>query len=255
MKTVAIIQARMASKRLPGKILMPIGELPLYKIVYNRVASSECVDQVVFATTDKSIDNIFCNKLDNEKICYFRGSETNVLSRYRGCAEFFQADNIVRITCDDPFKDPKIIDQCLKPLVRGEIDFSSNVIEPSFAEGLDVECFTRSFLEEMDEVSSQAYQREHVTPYFYENKERFNYFSLKDSKDFSGYRLTLDDPIDLEILTDLYRVSGFNYSISYSEIKKLVQTKDFKKRLVGRVKPYKGVNEAKGIGKCNEFPN
>ena len=246
MKTVAIIQARMGSTRLPGKIMRLIGNLPLYKIVYNRVSSSKLIDQVVFATTTNSEDDYFCEELEKSSIHFFRGSDADVLLRFQASAKYFDADNIVRITCDDPFKDPQIIDQCVEQQLKKKYDFSTNIIEPSFAEGMDVECFSRDLLEEMNISAHKAYQREHVTPYFYENISRFSYFSLKDTIDMSSYRLTLDDPIDLMVLTDLYQFADFDYTISYSELKKIIKNEEFRKRLVGRVPAYEGLSVSKG---------
>ena len=247
MNAVAIIQARMGSTRLPGKILRKIGKAPLYRIIYDRVAQARQLDNVVFATTCNFVDDKFCEELNKSSIPYFRGSEVDVLSRYHGAAEFFEADFIVRVTCDDPFKDPNIIESCLEPLINGNLDFSANIIEPTFAEGLDVECFTREFLEEMHNCADKAYHREHVTQFFYENIDEYRYFSLKDDVNLSEYRLTLDDPYDLEILTELYKVFGYNYHVTYSEIKKKIQTAEFKMRLVGRLPSYAGLSVSKGV--------
>ena len=247
MSVVAIIQARMGSSRLPGKIIRRIGTAPLYRIVYDRVSRAQKVDKVVFATTHNFLDSEFCEQLSKYSIPYFRGSETDVLSRYQATAEFFEADFIVRITCDDPFKDPSIIDCCLEPLLSGDLDFSANIIEPSFAEGLDVECFTRELLEEMHCSANKAHQREHVTQFFYENIKDYRYFSLKDDINLSDYRLTLDDPFDLKVLTELYGVFGYDYSVSYNELKQVIQLVSFKKKLVGRVPTYAGLSNSRGV--------
>lgn len=247
MRTVALIQARMGSQRLPGKILRVIGALPLYQIVYNRVAASELVDEVVFATTTNERDDIFCDELSRKGIPYYRGSELDVLTRFKEAAETFDASVIVRITCDDPFKDPHIIDQCLLQMRDKNAEFSSNIIEKTYAEGLDVECMSRHLLNIMSENAQLEYQREHVTPYFYEHKNLYKYCSVVDDVDLSEYRLTLDDPIDLELMTDLYRDCNFDYGVSYEFLKKLIQSEHFKKKLVGRVEPYAGLLGSKEV--------
>ena len=244
---VAIIQARMGSTRLPGKIIRRIGTAPLYRIVYDRVSRAQKVDNVVFATTQNFLDDEFCKQLHKYSIPYFRGSETDVLSRYQATAEFFEADFIVRVTCDDPFKDPNIIDSCLEPLLNGDLDFSANIIEPSFAEGLDVECFTRELREEMHYSAKKPHHREHVTQFFYENINDYRYFNLKDDINLSDYRLTLDDHFDLKVLTELYREFGYDYYVSYSELKQVIQLVNFKKQLVGRVPPYAGLSASRGV--------
>ena len=249
MKTVAIIQARMGSQRLPGKILKVIGSLPLYQIVHNRVAASELVDDVVFATTNGEQDDAFCNELSRKGIPFYRGSELDVLTRFKKAAEIFDASIIVRITCDDPFKDPHVIDQCLLQMRNKNAEFSSNVIEKTYAEGLDVECMSRHLLNIMSENAKLDYQREHVTPYFYEHKNLYTHCSVTDDVDLSEYRLTLDDPIDLELMTDLYRACNFDYDVSYELIKQLIQVDHFREKLVGRVQPYAGLLGSKEVQK------
>ncbi len=133
MNTVAIVQARMGSSRLPGKIMRKIGVKPVFKIIYDRISKAKTVDDIVFATTDSRLDDQLCNQLENMHIKYMRGSKENVLSRFFKAANLFNADLIVRITCDDPFKDPQIIDQCVQPLLSSRYDFSSNIISKSFA--------------------------------------------------------------------------------------------------------------------------
>lgn len=235
MKTVAIVQARMGSTRLPGKIMRKIGVKPVFKIIYDRIIKAKTLDDVVFATTNSQLDDKFCNQLEKMKIKYTRGSEENVLSRYFKAANLFNADLIVRITCDDPFKDPQIIDQCVQPLLSSEYDFSSNIISKSFAEGIDVECFTYELLEKMHLHCSKPHQLEHVTPYCYENLDSIRYFSLEDSDNFSEYRLTLDNPDDFEILTDLYSEFNFDYDVTYAQLKSVIKSEEYRSKMVGRV--------------------
>lgn len=246
MNTVAIVQARMGSTRLPGKIMRKIGTKPLFKIVYDRITKANTVNDIVFATTQNHLDDPFCNELEDLKIKYVRGSEQNVLSRYFQAAREFDADVIVRVTCDDPFKDPDIIDRCVGPLLSNGNDFSSNIISKSFAEGIDVECFSYALLEKMQLLCTSPMQLEHVTPYCYENLASLSYFSLKDSDDFSEYRLTLDDPFDLEILTQIYAEFDFDYAITYDQLKDVITTKKFRSKLIGRVPPYVGLHAREG---------
>ena len=245
MRTVAIVQARTGSKRLPSKILKSIGALPLFKIVYDRVASSNLIDEVVFATTVSKGDDEFCQKLSALRIPFYRGSEADVLMRFKEAADFYEADVVVRITCDDPFKDPDIIDKCLLLMKTSNAEFCSNVIEKTYAEGMDVECMSKQMLDKMSKNASKDYQREHITQYFYENRELFKFQSLKDVVDLSQYRLTVDDMVDLELMTDIYEELDFNYSVSYEELKELIQSNSFRPRLVGRIKPYAGLVNSK----------
>lgn len=236
----------MGSSRLPGKIIMPIGRLNLFEIIFHRVSSAKLVNDCVFATTTSLKDDIFCQTLNDKKINYFRGSEEDVLSRYLGAAKKFKADVIVRVTCDDPFKDPKIIDKCLQLLNENQLDFCSNIISKTYAEGLDVECFTRETLETLNIRSKKYYEREHVTPFFYENMNEFKWKEIRDEVNMSEYRLTLDDQVDYNILSKIYEATNYNYSISYEEIKKIITLPNNKKKLIGRIPTYQGLNKSKG---------
>ena len=246
MNTVAIVQARMGSTRLPGKIMRKIGVKPLFKVIYDRIKKANTLNGVVFATTNSPLDDHFCSQLENLQIQYTRGSEENVLSRYFQAACEFDADIIVRVTCDDPFKDPGIIDRCVQPLLSNGYDFSSNIISKSFAEGIDVECFTYELLEKMHLHCTEPKQLEHVTPYCYENLDTLSYFSLKDIDDFSEYRLTLDNHVDLQILTELYEEFDFDYDVTYDQLKDAMKTKKYSSKLVGKVSPYAGLNSREG---------
>ena len=142
-KVSAIIQARMGSSRLPGKAMMKLEDKSLLEHVVLRVKKSKKIDEIILATTKKSEDDVLVDLCKKLKVLTFRGSEQNVLSRFYFAAKYFNANIIVRITADDPFKDPSIIDSVInKFIVHKKYDYVSNNMVPTFPLGLDVEVFS-----------------------------------------------------------------------------------------------------------------
>ena len=141
---LVIIQARMGSTRLPGKVLKNICGKPLIWHVINRVNNVPSVDLVVVATTIDEQDDVLVNYIKDGHLCeVFRGSERNVLKRFYKCATKYNADVIIRVTADDPFKDPSIIEYAIKEIIENGYDYCSNTLIPSYPEGLDIEVFKR----------------------------------------------------------------------------------------------------------------
>ena len=137
---VAIIQARMGSKRLPGKVLSEIGSKPMIEYILDRVGSVDDIDQCIVATTDSSKDDKLATWCTEQHVDVFRGSEFDVLDRYYQCAVAANAEMVARITADDPFKDPKVITQAIQILRQNSaLDYCSNTLVPTYPEGLDVE--------------------------------------------------------------------------------------------------------------------
>ena len=221
LKTVAIVQARMGSSRLPGKVLAEISGQPLMRMLLTRLSRANFLDQIIVATTDNRIDDPLCLWLEKEGVDYFRGSETDVLSRFVRCAESNKADVIVRITADDPLKDPEIVDRAVK-LYRNlqDVDYVSNTVMPTYPEGLDVEVFSRSSLELADKRAALLSEREHVTPYIWSNPDRFKIFNFEMKPDLSSWRWTVDKTEDLEFIRRLMGLAGNNTLVGY---KKLIQ--------------------------------
>lgn len=204
MKVNAIIQARCGSTRLPGKIFMEIDGKPLLWHVVNRLKYSKLIDDIVVATTTGTKDDAteeWCKK--NEVNCY-RGSEDDVLNRFYTAACEFPCDVIVRVTADDPFKEPSIIDTIIKKLFDENLDLSTNVFPPSFPEGLDCEVFTFKVLETMERATNDSYDREHVTPYIYNNPDKFKIGNVTSNHQLSAYRWTIDNSEDYEMVNAIY---------------------------------------------------
>lgn len=204
MKVNAIIQARCGSTRLPGKIFMEINGKPLLWHVVNRLKYSKLIDDIVVATTTDNKDDdteAWCN--ENKINCY-RGSEDDVLNRFYGAATTFPCDIIVRVTADDPFKEPIIIDKIIRKLIDENLDLATNVLPPSFPEGLDCEVFTFDVLQTMEKTTNDAYDREHVTPYIYNNQDKFKIANVSSECQLSQYRWTIDNEEDYEMVNAIY---------------------------------------------------
>lgn len=200
----AIIQARTGSSRLPGKVFADLSGQPLIWHVVNRLKYSKKIERIVLATTVNPKDDVLEQWAQDNKIDCFRGSENNVLERYYMAAKAYEADVIVRITADDPFKDPVVIDSVIEKLQTEQLDFSFNNNPPSFPEGLDVEVFTMKALETAYRNSTDPYEQEHVTQYFYRNKPMFKQGNFAYEDDISALRWTIDTDKDLEMAAIVY---------------------------------------------------
>ena len=197
---VAIIQARIGSERLPGKVLSKIGSKPMIRHVLDRIRLADDIDQCIVATTNSRKDNKLVEWCREQNVAVFRGSETDVLDRYYQCALASKAEMIVRITADDPFKDPKVITQAIQILRQNSIlDYCSNTLVPTYPEGLDVEVFTFSALERCYYNALLPSEREHVTPYIWKNQNLFQTANFCYKRDLSNLRLTVDEKKDLAL--------------------------------------------------------
>jgi spore coat polysaccharide biosynthesis protein SpsF len=208
---VAVVQARMTSTRLPGKVLLDIAGRPMLHRVVQRVRRAITVDRVVVATsTDPSDDPIagWCN--DSAVGCR-RGSLHDVLSRYYEAAAAEAAEVVVRVTSDCPLIDPGVVDEVISALlVRPDIHYASNTLSPrTFPRGLDVEAVRFAALEDAwrTDDNSRGW-REHVTPWLYHHPERYGLLQVQAEADYSGHRWTVDTPDDLELVRRIYSNSG-----------------------------------------------
>ena len=202
---VAIIQARMGSTRLPGQSLEVIEARPLLLHVVDRARAATLIDDVWIATTTQPEDDRIAETADSNGVAVYRGSVEDVLDRYVGAARAAAADTVVRLTADDPLKDPQIIDKVVRALIEGShVDYASNTLEPTYPEGLDVEVFARHTLERASREAALPSEREHVTPYIWKHPEIFRLVSIKDDIDRSHMRWTVDYPADLEFVRAVY---------------------------------------------------
>jgi spore coat polysaccharide biosynthesis protein SpsF len=201
---VAIIQARMGSTRLPGKILLEIAGDTMLARVVGRVRRARLLDTIVVATSNLAADDLVVAECDRLGVRCVRGSETDVLARYALAASAVQAEVIVRITSDCPLIDPEVLDYVLAAFLAERPDYASNCLERTFPRGLDVEVFSRRALAMAHMEAREGYEREHVTPYIYENPEQFQLLLITSPRAESAVRWTVDEKEDLELVRRIY---------------------------------------------------
>jgi spore coat polysaccharide biosynthesis protein SpsF len=204
LKVVAIIQARLGSTRLPGKVLRDINCRPMLWHVVQRTKAAETLDEVVVATTVEPTDEAIVTFCRDHGISCFRGSQEDVLDRYYQTALQHSAAAIVRITSDCPLIDSEIVDKTVRAFLAGQPDYASNAVTRTYPRGLDTEVMTFTALELAWREARQPYQRAHVTPYIYENPKQFRILSVTGKDDHSAYRWTVDTPQDLEFVRTVY---------------------------------------------------
>jgi len=204
LKRTAIIQARMSSTRLPGKVLLPLGERPMLAQQIRRVRSARLVDEVVIATSDSTADDPIAELASREGVACFRGPEHDVLKRYLLAARWAGAEVVIRLTGDCPLVDPGVTDEVVAALTP-DFDYASNVLRRTWPRGLDVECMFRDTLERLDRLARSPEAREHVTVLLRsERPELFLRRSVEGTRDDSGFRITVDGPEDLEVVREIF---------------------------------------------------
>lgn len=218
--SLAVIQARTGSTRLPGKVMYPLNGLPALEHVISRTSNGNNVTDVVLATTTESQDDVIAQHASKFGANVIRGSESNVISRFERAVAEYDPDIIIRITGDCPLIDSSIIDRVVASLSEEDADYSSNIIHRTFPRGLDVEAFTvGSFKTVISQTTSQI-EREHVTPYYRENMDEFEIVNVTSDQVFddekyigrTDLRLTLDEADDYNLLDRIYN------SIEYDDI-------------------------------------
>ena len=222
-KYAVIIQARMGSTRLKGKVLIQIKNKSFLEILINRLKKSNKISKIIIATTNKHIDNKIINFCKKKNIDYFRGPEKNVLKRYYFAAKKFNVKNIIRITSDCPLADPVLIDNFVKKFeYKKNLHYLSNINPPTFPNGFDVEIFTFKILKYFYEQKLTDYEKEHVTIKMKNSK--FEKVNVKNKKDLSKFRVTLDDKKDLFFFKKLFKFLNYDYNISFKKILNLIKT-------------------------------
>ncbi len=223
MNTVAIIQARMGSSRLPGKVLKDLGGETVLGRVVRRLRGSRQISNIVVATTTEAADKVIVAECDRLKVLCFRGSEQDVLDRYYQAARANAAEAVVRVTSDCPLIDAKLVDETVAVFRDERADYASNVSPRTYPRGLDTEVFTFDALDRAWREAREPHQREHVTPYLYEHPRIFKLASLSGATDYSRYRWTLDTREDLELLRAIYSRFDGRDDFSWHEALRLME--------------------------------
>ncbi|MCW3111118.1 MAG: biosynthesis protein [Segetibacter sp.] len=210
---LAITQARMSSTRLPGKVLMEINGKTLLDLHIDRVKKSSYINKHVIAISESENDNVLEEYCKAKKIDYFRGSENDVLDRFYSLSKKIKPASIVRLTADCPLIDSLVIDQAIDLFISSNCDYASNTLQPSFPDGLDTEVFSYAALEKAWKEATLKSDREHVTAYIWKNSTLkggtlFSSANLSFEKDFSNYRLTVDEKEDFLLIEKLIKSLG-----------------------------------------------
>jgi spore coat polysaccharide biosynthesis protein SpsF len=204
LNVVAIIQARVGSTRLPGKVLKDLeGESVLARVV-NRLRRSRLISELLVATTDRAEDDAVVNECRNLSVSVSRGDQDDVLDRYFRAAQLAKAEVVVRITSDCPLIDPEITDKTIAAFLEAAPDYASNALVHSYPRGLDTEVMSTAALGLAWQQARKPYEREHVTPYIYEHPAEFKLLPVTEDADYSGHRWTVDTPEDLEFVRAIY---------------------------------------------------
>ena len=220
MRIVAIIQARMGSTRLPGKVLKKLAGRSAIEILLARLSGSELINEICVATSHNQENDLLCDTINQLGYRVIRGSEKNVLERYCDAAEATSADIIVRITGDCPVVDPKLVDKVIQLYLNGDIDYASNINPPTFPDGLDVEVFSRNALDAAKIGARSDFDREHVTPFL--RSGNFKNLNLKNTRDTSELRLTLDEPEDLLLLQKVFENFSPEIDFDFEKVEDLL---------------------------------
>jgi spore coat polysaccharide biosynthesis protein SpsF (cytidylyltransferase family) len=202
-KASIIIQARMGSTRLPGKVMMAVSGKPLIGHMIDRLRQAKLVDRIIVATSTDSSNDGMCDYLKNIGIDVFRGSEDDVLERFYLAAKLYDLKYIVRLTADCPLVDPQIVDRFISEYFTQKADYLAS--GQTWAEGLDTEVFSFPLLETAYKNARKSSEREHPTLYFHNHPQLFNIVKSLSPTDDSKYRITVDEPQDLEVVKHVFQ--------------------------------------------------
>ena len=217
MNIVAIVQARMGSTRLPGKVMMKINNTPMIGLLFKRLAESQKITKIILATSIDPNNDPLEKYLNSLNYSVYRGDESNVLDRYYRAAKQENADVVVRVTGDCPLIDSGLIDEVIDGFINSNADYASNREPPSYPDGLDVEVISIMALEEASRNATENFEKEHVTPYIV-NSNNFSKFYLKNPEDLSGDRWTVDEPEDFVVVKGIFQAFYPKINFSWREV-------------------------------------
>ncbi len=221
-QVVAIIQARMGSTRLPGKVMMDLGGKPLLTQMMERVQRAKSLSEVVIATTVQPADQVLVDLCEKNHWRYFRGDEEDVLGRYHDAAHFFQADFVVRVTSDCPLMDPQLIDSVVEAMIRRQREVDLVVLRETFPRGLAIEAMPIDLLDRLNRLCTDPREREHVTSMIRRQPHLFAVHRIFNDDDLYSYRWTVDTAEDLKFVRLIYNHFGHN-DFSWKQVLTLVR--------------------------------
>jgi spore coat polysaccharide biosynthesis protein SpsF len=221
---LGIVQARCGSTRLPGKVLKEILGRPMLARQIERLQRATALDELIVATSTENADSAIEELCKILGLACYRGSHTDVLDRFYRASADRGAEHVVRLTGDCPLSDPELVDRVIRTHLGQSCDYTSNVLERTYPDGLDVEVFRFSCLEQAWREAQLPSQREHVTRFFYENPERFRLGSVRGETDLSGHRWTVDEAEDFRFVAAVYEaLYPHNAAFSTADILELLE--------------------------------
>jgi len=204
-KVVGIVQTRMGSSRLPGKVLKPVLGISILEHAIERLLRSKKLDEVVIATTEDPRDQVICDFAESKGYLWGRGSEEDVLGRYYKIAKERNADHVVRLTSDCPLIDPELTDLVIsRHLASDNNDMTSNVFTRTYPRGFDTEVLSMECFERLEGEAKDSIYREHVTNFIHDFPEKFQIENVSQEIDWTHVRLCVDTEEDLELITQVY---------------------------------------------------
>lgn len=245
MRIIAVVQARMGSSRLPGKIMMPIGDLSIIEILLKRLSLSNLIDEIVLASSDTVEDIILTDSLSKKGFSCINGSENNVLSRYVKAAKEYEADIIVRITGDCPLIDAAIVDDAISTLLKDQLEYCTNTLPATFPDGLDVEVFTSKLLFEVEALNSSDSDLEHVTAAM-RVKKGLDFVNIENGEDLSSLRWTVDELNDYKLVKEIFNFFSPRIDFSWLEVLDLYHSNPNFFSINDNIARNEGINMSKG---------
>ena len=245
MRIIALVQARMGSTRLPGKVLKSIDGKPMIELLLTRLSQSKLIDSILVASSEDDSNDKLQSVVESLGYICARGSENDVLKRYYEIAKLEKATAIVRITGDCPLIDATLVDDCIENFCNANVDYLSNGEPLSFPDGLDVEVMSFSALKRANDEAVSEYDREHVTPYIKKNNS-FKKNTISYFEDLSGERWSVDEPEDLIVVTNIFEHFTPNIFFSWIDILKLKQHKPHLFLLNNKIKNNEGASMGNG---------
>jgi spore coat polysaccharide biosynthesis protein SpsF len=220
------LQARFSSSRLPGKVVAEIMGVPMLKLQIERLKKCKLVNEILVLTSLDTSDDVIVELCEKNNIRYFRGSLSDVLSRYEMALKLYPCDHIVRITGDCPLLDWSVIDLVIKEHLYNDADYTSNVLPETYPDGLDVEVMKAECLLDIAKNASRSYEREHVTYYCYQHPEKYKIYNVTNPLgNESHYRWTVDQPEDFEFVKEIYNELYKDKPFDVSEVRSLITLK------------------------------
>ncbi len=232
---LVVLQARMSSTRLPGKVMSQINGHPMIYWEISRISKAKLVNKTVVAISDQSSDDILADYLESIHQEYIRGSLDNVLGRYVKAEENYNPSAVIRLTADCPLVMPKLIDQYLEIFYKSDFDYLSNTLELSYPDGLDIEIIRPGTFKKLLEFNLSEEEKEHVTLGIYSRKDTFKTYNVSNSSNMSNFRWTVDTLEDLAFVKSVYAYfESKEINFTFEDVLKFIEENPNLNRTISR---------------------